>query len=111
MTARSSSDDGVRDTAGAGPRAHPGLCSACKLGVACTYHRSLGLPVWQCEEFEGIEPPVGPMRQGASRHPLAPDVPAESDAEYTGLCRFCGNRASCSFPRPIGGVWHCLEFQ
>ena len=109
MAARSSSDDGVRDTAG--DRAHPGLCSVCKLGVICTYPRSLDLPVWQGEEFEGFEPLVRPVRQSSGRHPLVPDVPADSDEQYTGLCRFCGNRASCTFHRPIGGVWHCLEFQ
>ncbi len=107
MAARSSSDHGGGDTAGAGYRAPPWLCSICKLRVACTYPRSLGLPIRQCEEFEGFEPLVRPVRQSSS---LAPDVPAELD-EYTGLCRFCGNRASCTFPRPIGGVWHCLEFQ
>jgi hypothetical protein len=93
-------------------RVFPGLCSVCKLGVLCTYPRSLELPVWQCEEFEGFAPLVRPVKHDPCPDPKLPAAnPAEKDEQYAGLCRTCSIRSLCACPRPIGGVWHCEEFQ
>lgn len=34
-----------------------------------------------------------------------------SDGDYRGLCQDCANRATCTFPRAPGGVWHCEEYE
>ena len=69
-----------------------GLCSSCRYSQSCTYLKSLTMPVTQCEEFEGFFPEPG-------------------DDAREGLCVTCDNRATCMFPRPAGGIWHCEEYR
>jgi len=112
-TAVQASTDSTPESANsASQRPYPGLCTVCKHGIICTYPRSLDLPVWQCEEFEGFAPLVRPVRRNprSESKPHAAQ-PTENDDQYAGLCRTCSNRGTCAFPRPVGGVWHCEEFQ
>jgi hypothetical protein len=32
-------------------------------------------------------------------------------ADLKGLCRTCVHAATCSFPKPPGGVWQCDELE
>lgn len=93
-------------------RIRSGLCLICNNGAACTYPRNPDRPVWQCEEFETSEPLVRPViRRPAYETGTASQPEEATQVELAGLCRTCANRVSCRFPHPIGGVWHCEEFQ
>lgn len=112
MAVQTSSDSTPETGDNTPRRVYPGLCSVCKHGVICTYPRSLELPVWQCEEFEGFAPLVRPVKHNPRPDPkLSAARLTENDEQFAGLCRTCSNRSLCTFPRPIGGVWHCEEFQ
>ncbi|MDP2970889.1 MAG: hypothetical protein Q8P64_17020, partial [Deltaproteobacteria bacterium] len=43
------------------PKNYLGLCSCCSCAPACTYPRDSGRPVLQCDEFDGISPPLNQM--------------------------------------------------
>ena len=92
-----------------------GLCSSCQSGADCTYNRDPRLPILQCEEFEGIVP--SPVEMIVPRNipltkfrknPLPPHDPFQN---YKGLCSTCEERATCIYPKPEGGVWHCEEYR
>jgi len=111
MAVQTSSESAADMVDTAPRRMYPGLCSICKHGVVCTYPRSLELPVWQCEEFEGFAPAVRTVRHNPRADSKLNAQLTDPDDQNTGLCRTCSNRSSCAFPRPVGGVWHCEEFQ
>jgi len=92
-----------------------GLCSCCEFSLTCSYDRDPKHPVLQCEEFGGIT--RSPVRAGnlksnpisnIRKPTLAPKI---SFQHYKGLCLTCEARASCTYPKPEGGVWHCEEFK
>ena len=37
--------------------------------------------------------------------------PAEQPDQLKGLCVNCEHRLTCTYRRPIGGVWHCEEYE
>ncbi len=92
-----------------------GLCSCCKGASTCTYPKTSGHPILECEEFDGIlAPPLGLVRRSKVTHatPLSMENPRGSDfKEHRGLCLNCEKHATCTYPRPEGGVWHCEEYE
>lgn len=42
------------------------------------------------------------------KNPLTSEDPFH---HYKGLCSNCEERATCIYPKPEGGVWHCDEFR
>jgi hypothetical protein len=85
-----------------------GLCSTCKNAPECTYPRDPERPVMQCEEFEGVlkiseKPSRTTITFLEERDPKADEV--------LGLCKMCQRRATCTFPKHEGGVWHCEEYE
>ena len=80
------------------------LCPSCDPPGPCAMVADKDQPVHHCEEYQ---PSVAPSRQRENGRPQEPPYDWES---YRGLCVTCGNRASCTFPKPEGGVWHCEEF-
>ena len=92
-----------------------GLCSCCIGAATCTYPKTPGRPILECEEFDGIlAPPLGlvPPRSVAPLNPARQASPRGSDfKEYRGLCSNCELRATCTYPKPEGGVWHCEEYE
>ncbi len=98
-----------------------GLCSTCKNALTCTYPRDPRRPVFHCCEHEGYEECEGSVSLAlvsAGRiFPGPPDVEAKFPAavrdseKIRGLCVNCANRATCTFPKPEGGVWHCDEYR
>ena len=38
-------------------------------------------------------------------------VDDERPARVRGLCATCIHQATCTFPKPLGGVWHCEEYE
>jgi len=83
-----------------------GLCRDCSKAATCTFPRDPSRPVWSCDEFDGAN--LTPT------HPPAPAVRTVTEesgeaTELKGLCRECTNRFTCSYPKPLGGVWHCDE--
>jgi hypothetical protein len=92
-----------------------GLCSCCRSTLICTYNRNPDHTVLQCEEFEGIvssagqrNNPKNTLSLNAEGNPLPSRIPSQY---YMGLCTTCEERATCTYPKPEGGVWHCEEFR
>ena len=92
-----------------------GLCSYCKSAPICTFTRDPNRPVCECDEFGGFTyAPVGIPNQKnvslkhISKSPLISEDPFH---HYRGLCSDCEERATCVYPKPEGGVWHCEEFR
>ena len=91
-----------------------GLCSTCRNACGCTYLQRARSPVLQCEEFDGYEPPrrAAGGRAAATAGPhFGSDTREGYSSGYKGLCSDCEDRASCIFPKPEGGVWHCEEYR
>lgn len=84
-----------------------GLCATCRNAPGCTYSRSADVPVQDCLEFDG--------EQRAAEARPARATPAERNerrrAGELGMCAWCDNRVSCTFPRNPGGTWLCEEYQ
>ena len=83
-----------------------GLCSCCNSFQNCTYPRTLKRPVLQCEEFNGI------LRPPLKRVPQEKVSPQKvKKPRSRGLCGICEDRATCAYPKPEGGVWHCEDYR
>lgn len=87
----------------------PGLCASCVNAGGCTFPRTPGRPVTECEEFEGACGDAPACGDDAGRGPRASEAPPDTGC-VKGLCRTCTKRATCTFPKPEGGVWHCEEY-
>jgi hypothetical protein len=81
----------------------------------CTFPKPKDRPVLFCDEFEGeVQRPATVV---AAKPAPAEKVALESEAadvgtpQLKGLCRLCSKRATCVFPKPAGGVWHCEEYE
>ena len=92
-----------------------GLCSCCNFNLSCTYNRNPARPILQCEEFDGIIPPPLEMSHSnkTSFTPLQknPFPPDEGLQRFSGLCKNCEERTTCTYPKLEGGVWHCEEYR
>ena len=69
-------------------------------------------PVMECEEFRQH----GAASGGPTAHHTLADMPEVLDKEAerflaVGLCATCANRATCTLPRPPGGVWQCDDYR
>ena len=92
-----------------------GLCMTCVHTRTCTFPRREAQPVLNCEEFDGGEQNA----VGTPAEVVAPSVTiraqtmckTEPSARLRGLCGTCEKRATCTFPKAEGGVWHCEEFE
>jgi len=89
-----------------------GLCSTCKHSPTCTFPRAPQRLAFYCEEFEIESVPAGKIAGAEKPQLMASSVTAtEESASLIGLCSDCGNRQTCVFPKPEGGVWHCEEYR
>ncbi len=79
-----------------------GLCRDCRLADTCTFPRDPARPVRSCDEFE-------PMHEAAPPAPYVAPVQPVAEGQLIGLCRECARRATCRYPKLLGGVWHCNE--
>ena len=91
---------------------YKGLCVNCVNAETCIYPRDLNLPILQCEEFDCYEVPVERTTVDrilaiASRRV---STGVGESGEVKGLCVNCENRKTCTFPKPIAGVWRCEEY-
>ena len=87
-----------------------GLCRVCDNGPNCTFRKDVNRPAYYCEEFF-IET-FRSVRYLIPETPREESEPVENSDESNaiGLCRTCGNRDSCTFQKPEGGIWHCEEY-
>jgi hypothetical protein len=84
-----------------------GLCGTCVNAPLCSFPRKAGVPVMQCNEFDGAMVAVArPSPAAAFDAPSA--IPTR---RAPGLCTWCDNNPSCTFPRATGGVWFCEEYR
>jgi len=88
---------------------YPGLCTTCVNALVCTFPRSVDRPVMQCDEFEGA---VDVKPRPAAEAPRRSERFSVANREwFPGLCMTCEKRATCTFPKPEGGVFNCEEFE
>jgi len=91
-----------------------GLCACCNSAPTCTYPREFGRTILECDEFDGITPPLKRRIRRIDSRPqnrfsgIAPN--AQNMGILTGLCAYCGGLKTCTYPKPEGGVWHCEEY-
>jgi len=88
---------------------HSDLCSTCANAPDCAFLKNKKKAVFECEEFEiagrdGEQKPLKAKRTAASAQGN------DEAGKLIGLCCNCKNRATCVFPKPEGGVWHCEEY-
>lgn len=91
---------------------HAGLCTNCDNRATCTYPALSGTPILQCEEYVLRAPMAETAECGnprPSRRPRETAPPAVVDRTL-GLCSNCAKAATCTFPKPEGGVWRCEEY-
>ena len=91
-----------------------GLCSCCSYAPDCTYPRESGRSVLQCDEFDGISPPLNQMMKCVEKPSVnrfsGPIPDAQGLSILRGLCAYCDGLNTCTYPKPEGGVWHCEEY-
>ena len=96
------------------PKNYLGLCSCCSYAPDCTYPRESGRPVLQCDEFDGISPPLNKMMKRMEKPSVnrfsGPIPDAQRPSILRGLCAYCDRLNTCTYPKPEGGVWHCEEY-
>ena len=100
-----------------------GLCMTCNNAPTCYYHATRG-PALFCEMFDNYVPSAvrmfhekpspadisyTPSRPVVEEVSYTPSRPVEE--EYVGLCMNCDHRTTCMHPRPVGGVWHCEDYE
>jgi hypothetical protein len=118
---RSSGEHDGKEIAMSETTKYLGLCSTCKSASTCTYPRDSERPVHYCCEHEGYQECEGSVSLALLRTGNIFSLPSDSvttsptterdSGMDKGLCKNCGNRETCTFPKPEGGVWHCDEYQ
>jgi hypothetical protein len=92
----------------------PGLCSTCNNAPGCYYNKSRG-PALFCELFDDYTPPASLSVRTATTVPAEPSaeprVAEESGRKHIGLCENCRHQQTCGHPKPLGGVWHCEDYE
>lgn len=92
-----------------------GLCLTCIHSSNCTLSSDTERPVWECEEF--VDHVSHTMKVETKKVTPKTDVeqmtgPENKDSgKYLGLCCNCNHLATCTFPKPEGGIWHCEEYE
>ena len=97
-----------------------GICGTCRHAAECTYPRNPRHPVYYCCEHEAFgesesDSPLSPLSSGvfaarATRMEVPPQAAPQEPSGCLGLCSNCERRATCTFPKPAGGVWRCEEY-
>ena len=82
----------------------PGLCTSCERQPTCTYAQDGAHRVLQCDEYAATARVRRRLSERTSRG-------EDSSEKPLGLCSSCAGRATCTFPRPEGGVWRCEEYE
>jgi hypothetical protein len=79
-----------------------GLCSNCEHLLDCGLVKPTADTQF-CEEYSYEQPE-------SQLHILDLEPAVDLQARELGLCVNCESRATCTFPRPQGGVWFCAEY-
>ena len=88
------------------------LCSTCVDEENCHLRQMPTEPVHQCNEYDDgtqIAASGTGLLTAVPSPSRTPERAAASPA--LGLCINCDFRETCVLPRPVGGVWHCEEYQ
>lgn len=93
-----------------------GLCASCEEGPNCTYPRDFDHPPILCEQYVPYPPAQAKVSAvDTSKSDLLRSnrvVTGRADAsKYPGLCASCDKQTGCTYPKPEGGVWHCVEYR
>ena len=87
-----------------------GLCTTCNNAPTCIYYQANeSRIVWYCETFDAYVPVQEPIPEPEKKIESKTEDPGKG--VFEGLCVNCANRATCTFPKPEGGVWHCEEYE
>ncbi len=87
------------------------LCHTCAHVNRCAFLGNRDEGALRCEEFTATD--------GANSEGKRPNPPAQAeglavsaeDSKLMGLCGNCLVRATCRLPKPVGGIWHCEEYE
>ena len=80
-----------------------GLCSNCEHLADCGLVKPTSDTQF-CEEYSY-------QRPDTKLRVLDPEPAMDLQARELGLCANCDVRATCTFPKPQGGVWFCAEYE
>jgi hypothetical protein len=85
-----------------------GVCSVCKFGSACNFESGAVRVILQCEQFE----PAFPAQKSRPMRTQSRAMPANGEHadDCAGICTNCGNRETCTYPKPEGGIWRCEDY-
>jgi hypothetical protein len=92
-----------------------GLCASCVEGPNCTFPKDLDHPPIECGEYVPFPPSQAKVTIELSKtdrlraNRLVTET-ADS-GKFPGLCASCDKQTGCTFPKPEGGVWHCVEYR
>ena len=81
-----------------------GLCCTCVHIKNCMYFKNSDKPIHYCEEFDSGEVVLEVVKKPKKS-------PEKEEKVYSGLCRNCEHRDTCTFEKPEGGIWHCEEYE
>lgn len=94
---------------------YEGICSVCMSAPVCIFRKDAKSPILQCAEFESHPP--SRMAIGSLEHKrpgkassVAP-IDGKATTKYKGLCMNCRIAPDCTYPKPVGGVWRCDEYE
>jgi hypothetical protein len=89
-----------------------GLCVTCDHAPTCMYVGDAERPVMHCEEFSQHGALPGRPVPRPALEKIAETLDEEAERFLAvGLCAKCASRATCTLPRPPGGVWQCDAFR
>lgn len=92
-----------------------GLCASCRNANDCTYPRNSDMPVLQCDEFEPVPLPQFRMSEKSVLRAVDSIIKSamndEESSKFTGLCKSCNLRITCTYPKQEGGVWRCEDYE
>ncbi|NLI74933.1 MAG: hypothetical protein GX442_00665 [Candidatus Riflebacteria bacterium] len=83
----------------------PSLCDRCEERASCGWAAASRRSRQFCEVMPEPEVPAFLGRTAPVQ-----EAPLAAVEGPRGLCSNCGNAATCRFPRPAGGVFHCEEY-
>jgi hypothetical protein len=88
------------------PSTFIGLCQSCKFIDNCKLKSKHNTTVFQCEEFEINKP----MNVKETIKETSCKISPKKEI-YTGLCKNCLKRKTCSYRNPVSVIWHCEEYE
>ena len=100
----------IKDNVKKNSKVKLGLCSTCNNQPSCLFYRGNGSRVaWYCELFDDYVSFSESLPQAKKK--VESKTEETSKNKFEVLCKNCENQNTCAFPKPLGGIWHCEEYE